>query len=62
MTLLSGDHMPRRPDSIFIHPDTMHLCGFAIAQPVAVRSVDSLRSRLVICKPWPLKKIELGSE
>lgn len=57
-----GDHLPRRPDSMFLHPDTMHLCGFAIAQPVAVRNVSRPNSGIVICKPWPFKKINLGCE
>ena len=54
--------MPRRPDSMFIHPETMRLCGFGIAQPVVVRSVDRQRPAVVICKPWPYQKIELDSE
>lgn len=39
--ILPGDHLPQRPDSMFIHPDTMQLCGFGIAQPVVVRNLDS---------------------
>ena len=59
LTLLPGDHMPRRPDSMFLHPDTMRLCGMGIGQPVAVRNADGHNSTLVVCKPWPLRKIEL---
>lgn len=47
---------------MFMHPDTMHLCGFVIAQPVAVRNVNSLSSGMAICKPWPLKKLQLDGK
>ena len=47
---------------MFMHPDTMHLCGFVIAQPVAVRNVTSPSSGMAICKPWPLKKLQLDGK
>ena len=53
-----GEHLPRRLDSILVHPETMRLCGMGISQPVAVRGVDSQNSPLTVCKPWPCKKIE----
>ena len=56
----TGEHLPRRLDSILVHPETMRLCGMGIGQLVAVRSVDSnQKSPLTVCKPWPFKNIEL---
>lgn len=62
MILHVGDHLPQRQDSMFIHPDTMHLCGFVIAQPVAVRNVNSPNSGMAICKLWPLKRLQLDGK
>ena len=36
-----GEYLPKRPDSMFIHPDTMQCCELTIAQPVVVRNLDS---------------------
>ena len=38
--LLAGldSSVPLRSDSVYLHPDTMKLCGFAIAQPVSLVS------------------------
>lgn len=47
---------------MFMHPDTMQLCGFVIAQPVAVRNVNNPSSGMAICKPWPLRKIQLDGK